>query len=117
MRNTIKNHNDFITDRNFPFSAGELFTVRTRPTRDISDPRYGLVVSKRNFRFAVSRNRAKRLLRDWIRFADEYMCSDLDYVFFAHPRILDADITRDMGRGEMVRALNEIKHRYEIPKK
>ena len=109
MRNTIKNHLDFKTDRECPHSACDLFSVHTKPAKFADDPRYGLVVSKRNFRFAVKRNRVKRLLRDWIRFADEYMCSDLDYVFFARTPILDSGVTREIGRDAMVRALQDIK--------
>lgn len=109
MRNTIKNHLDFKTDREFPFAANDLFSVHTKHAKFPDDPRYGLVVSKRNFRFAVKRNRAKRLLRDWLRFADEYLCPDLDYVFFARAPILDDNVTREIGRNAMVQALKYIK--------
>ena len=113
MRNTIKNHLDFKTDRECPYSANDLFSVHTKPAKFADDPRYGLVVSKRNFRFAVQRNRVKRLLRDWIRFADEYMCADLDYVFFARVPILDKEVTREIGRDAMVRALESIKNQND----
>ena len=113
MRNTIKNHNDFQTDKSFPFAANDLFSVHTKPAKFTDDPRYGLVVSKRNFRYAVQRNRAKRLLRDWIAFATEYMCPDLDYVFFARGNILNTDVTREIGRDLMVKALKHIKHQND----
>ena len=113
MRNTIKNHLDFKTDRECPHWACDLFSVHTKPAKFPDDPRYGLVVSKRNFRFAVKRNRVKRLLRDWLRFADEYMCPDLDYVFFARVPILDDNITREIGRDAMVRALKSIKNQND----
>lgn len=113
MRNTIKNHNDFKTDRAYPYAPTGLFTIRTRPCKFPGDARYGLVVTKRNFRFAVQRNRVKRLLRDWIAFAENYMCDDMDYVFYAHPEILGDDVNRDMGREKMVAALRNIKYRYE----
>ena len=117
MRNTIKNHLDFKTDRECPFAVCDLFSVHTKPAKFPDDPRYGLVVSKRNFRFAVQRNRVKRLLRDWIRFADEYMCADLDYVFFARTPILDKGVTREVGRDAMVNALESIKHKNDQRKK
>ena len=82
MRNTIKYHEDFITPRDFPYELMELFTIRTKLAKFPDDPRYGLVVTKRNFRYAVQRNRVKRLLRDWIAFNEKYMCPDLDYVFY-----------------------------------
>ena len=117
MRNTIKNHNDFITTKEFPFAANDLFSVHTKIAKFTDDPRYGLVVSKRNFRYAVQRNRAKRLLRDWIAFASKYMCPDLDYVFFARTAILDTGITREMGRDAMVDALKNIKRKNDSRKK
>ena len=117
MRNTIKSHNDFKTDRNFPAAVTELFSIRTKPAKFPDDPRYGLVVSKRNFRFAVRRNRVKRLLRDWIAYANDYMCPELDYVFFARTEILNDTITREIGRETMVRALQEIKKKNDIPHK
>jgi len=117
MRNTIKNHLDFETDRNLPVAGADFFTVRTKMAKFPDDPRYGLVVSKRNFRYAVQRNRAKRLLRDWIQFANEYMCPEFDYVFFARASILDKNITREIGREAMVSALKKIKKQHESPKK
>ena len=117
MRNTIKNHNDFTTDRSCPYVTTDLFVIRTRPAKYENDARYGLVVAKRNFRFAVERNRAKRLLRDWIAFSEQYMCDDLDYVFFARANILGDSVTREIGRNMMVNALQDIKLKNESRKK
>ncbi len=116
MRNTIKNHIDFKTDRELPSAVNDLFSIRTRMAKFPADPRYGLVVSKRNFRFAVKRNRVKRLLRDWIAFAADYMHPELDYVFFARPDILGENVSRDMGRDLMVRALKKIQKQYATHK-
>jgi ribonuclease P protein component len=113
MRNTIKAHKDFQTPRDFPFAVTDLFSVHTKLAKYPDDPRYGLVVTKKNFRFAVKRNRVKRLLRDWIAFADDYMCPDLDYVFFARPDILSDAVTREIGRAAMVSALKTIKRKNE----
>ena len=113
MRNTIKNHNDFRTDRAFPYAVTDLFAIRTRRAKIANDARYGLVVTKRNFRFAVHRNRVKRILRDWIAYAEKYMCDDMDYVFYAHPEILGDGINREIGREKMVAALREIKYRHD----
>ena len=109
MRNTIKNHLDFKTDREFPGAVTDFFSIRTKLAKFPDDPRYGLVVSKRIFCYAVKRNRVKRLLRDWIAFASEYMCPDLDYVFFARADILGENVTREVGRSAMVSALKKIK--------
>ena len=116
MRNTIKSHNDFKTDSLCPHATTDLFSIRTKHAKFSDDPRYGLVVSKRNFRLAVQRNRAKRLLRDWIAFAAEHMCPDLDYVFFAKTDILNTDITREMGREKMLSALQYIKNKNDTRK-
>ncbi len=117
MRNTIKSHKDFQTPRDFPFAVTDLFSVHTKLAKFPDDPRYGLIVTKKNFRFAVQRNRVKRLLRDWIAFANDYMCPDLDYVFFARPGILSDEVTREIGRNTMVRALKTVKHRNDVRKK
>jgi len=116
MRNTIKNHKDFITPRDFPYAVMDWFSVHTKLAKYPDDARYGLTAAKRNFRYAVQRNRAKRLLRDWIAFANRYMCPDLDYIFFARPGILNDDVTRDAGRQAMVRALKDIRHRNDFRK-
>ena len=113
MRNTIKNNRDFHTERSFPFAATDWFSVHTKVAKFPNDPRYGLMVTKRNFRYAVQRNRAKRLLRDWIRYADEYMCPDLDYIIFARAPILNKDVTREIGRRAMVHAFKYIKNQND----
>jgi len=117
MRNTIKNHDDFQMNPDFPRAVNDLFSIRTKLAKFKYDPRYGVIANKRHFRHAVQRNRAKRLLRDWMRFASEYMCPDLDYVFFARQAILDENVTREMGRKLMVKALRSIKHNNDRRRK
>ena len=107
MRNTIKKHKDFLIGENDLNARCAMFFVRARPTHFKEDPQYGLVVTKKNFKLAVARNRAKRLLRDWIRFNEKHMSNDLDYIFIARTPILTA--TRTEGRNEMRKALNYIK--------
>ena len=103
MRDTIKNHKDFLmTDEN-PTAKSAFFIVRMKPCVIPNMPRYGVTATKKTFKFAVQRNRAKRLLRDWIRFNEKYLRPDMDYVFIARRDILDA--TRDDGRAAMARAL------------
>ncbi len=56
------------------------------------DLRLGVVASKRTFRRAVDRNRAKRLLREAFRLErSEFECS-ADLVIVARRRILDAGV-------------------------
>lgn len=107
MRNTIKQHQNFLMGDNDLNARCAMFFVRARPVRFPDDPQYGLIVTKKLFKLAVDRNRAKRLLRDWIRFNEKYMCDDLDYVFIARRDILNS--TRTDGRTAMRKALNYIK--------
>ena len=66
--NITKKHSDFLmTDEN-PVARSAFFYVRIKPCVIPDNPRYGLVATKKTFKFATQRNRAKRLLRDWIRF-------------------------------------------------
>ena len=110
MRNTIKNHNDFLMADNAPTARSAFFIIRAKPAKDINDPRFGLVVTKRTFKFAVQRNLAKRKLRDWIRATGDKMLESMDYVFIARRAILDA--ARDDGRAAMARALNYLAREY-----
>ena len=58
-------------------------------------------------------DRAKRLLRDWVRFNEGLLLPDMDYVFVARHAILDA--TRDDGRDAMARALGQLKKNPNSP--
>lgn len=106
MRNTIKNHIDFAMTESDPTAISRFFIVRAKAAKFPDDPRYGLTATKKTFKLAVNRNRAKRLLRDWIAYHQDLMCPDRDYVFIARHAILDA--TRDGGRTAMSRALKHI---------
>ncbi|MBP5707427.1 MAG: ribonuclease P protein component [Alphaproteobacteria bacterium] len=107
MRDTIKNHKDFImTDEN-PTAKSVFFIIRMKPCVTPEKPRYGVTATKKTFKLAVHRNRAKRLLRDWVRFNEKHMRPDMDYVFIARHPILDA--TREDGRAAMERALKHLK--------
>lgn len=108
MRNTIKNHNDFAMGDNDPTARSAMFFIRSKPAKFPDDPRYGLIVTKKTFKFAVDRNRAKRLLRDWIAYNEKLMRGDADYVFIARRAILNA--TRADGRVAMKKALRYLSH-------
>lgn len=107
MRNTIKKHKNFLMDDNDLNARCGMFFVRARPARIVEDPQYGLIVTKKLFKLAVDRNKAKRLLRDWIRFNEKYMSNNLDYIFIARNGILQS--SREDGRNAMRKALNYIK--------
>jgi len=108
MRDTIKKHSDFIhSDDDAPKFICDFFIARARDTLYAGDARYGITASKRTFRHAVDRNRAKRLLRVWIRANEGALSPDLDYVFIARSGILNA--SRPDGITQMKRALKKLK--------
>ena len=95
-----------MTEEN-PTAKSAFFYVRMKPCVIPDTPRYGITATKRTFKLAVHRNRAKRLLRDWIRFNEKRLRPDMDYVFIARGAILDA--SREDGLAAMARALNYLK--------
>ena len=90
-----------------PTARSALFCVHMKPCTTPGDARYGLTATKRTFKFAVQRNRAKRLLRDWVRFNEKHLRPDMDYIFIARRPILGA--TREEGRDAMAHALAYLK--------
>jgi len=106
MRDTIKKYQDFKTADTDPSARSAYFMIRAKSAKFPDDPRVGFVAAKRTFRFAVDRNRAKRLLRDWVRFNEGLMQAEYDYIFIAYANILTA--TREDGRNAMAKALRYI---------
>ena len=104
-RKTIRNHKDFLTTSDSPGITSVYFIVKTKPAVK-KDARYGVIAPKRSFKFAVTRNRTKRVLRDWIAYNENLMSPDLDYIFIARSRILDC--SREEGRSEMARVLKKL---------
>ena len=113
MRDTIKKHNDFLMRDDDPSARSAYFFVRAKRARFADNPRVGFTATKRTFRLAVERNRAKRQMRDWVRHHSGLMANMFDYVFIARPQILGA--TRTDGRTAMEKALRYIIHTY-VPK-
>ena len=111
MRDTIKKHEDFARTPDDLSGMSAFFIARAKPAKYPDDARYGLVVTKKTFKHAVDRNRAKRLLRDWIAYNEKYMLANMDYVFIARHKILDA--TRNDGRDAMRKALHWISKSYK----
>ena len=93
-----------------PMARSAYFVVRAKKAHFADDPRVGFVATKHTFRFAVQRNRAKRLMRDWVRFYSDLLSPEFDYVFIARPAILGA--TRESGRAAMSKALEHIIRKY-----
>lgn len=110
-RKTIRNHADFLVPQNSPWTRNACFNTKVRPVKFQDSPRYGIVVSKRLFKLATERNRAKRLLRDWIAYNEDLMQPEFDYIFIANDEILGC--SREMGRKLMENAINKISKKHE----
>ena len=110
-RDTIKKHSDFAMGDNDPVAKSPLFLVRAKHAKFPDDPRYGIIVTKKTFKHAVDRNRAKRLIRDWIAFSENLMIPQWDYVFITRRAILDAD--RETGRTAIKKALHFLKKQIQ----
>jgi len=91
MRSIIRNHKDFAMPEEAPVFKTEYFIARARPTIWPGDAKYGITATKRTLKLAVDRNRAKRVLRVWIRDNEKSMSPKLDYVFIVRAGILKAD--------------------------
>jgi ribonuclease P protein component len=107
MRNTLKNHKDFAMPETALTAKTAFFIARVRSTWFPDDARYGLIATKRTLKLAVKRNRAKRLLRVWIRENESLLRPDADYVFIARAAIIAAD--KKNGVRMMKRALKTLK--------
>ncbi len=110
-RKTIRKHADFLTPKDGPnITLNNVVSVRIKTAKFENDARYGIIASKKLFRFAVQRNRAKRLLRDWIFHNEDLMLPQFDYVFIAGAEILTTN--RENGREYIKRALTTISKKY-----
>ena len=110
-RKTIRNHNDFFVPQTDLMAVSDYFLVKAKNAKIPCDARYGIITSKKTFKLAVQRNRAKRLMRDWIAFNENLMNDNLDYIFIPRSAILGAQ--RQDGREKLEKALNKILKTYE----
>lgn len=114
IRDTIKKHADFAMGDSDPTARCAYFLVRAKNAKFPDDPRYGLIVTKKTFKHAVDRNRAKRLIRDWICANENLLVREWDYVFVVRRDILTAN--RTDGRVAMKKALHYLKKLYKNAK-
>ena len=98
-RKTIRAHKDFLAPRDAPWTSNASFLIRLKPAKIPDDPRYGIIVSKKVFKLATERNRAKRLIRDWIAYNEDLMMDKWDYIFVLRAPILT--LNRTSGREKM----------------
>lgn len=111
-RKTIRNHKDFLTERDCPWTSNTFFVIKLKPAKIPGDARYGLIASKKVFKQAVQRNRAKRLIRDWIAANEDLMMDYYDYIFVLREPILH--LSRDLGRQKMQKKFNTLKKFYSV---
>jgi ribonuclease P protein component len=104
-RKTIRKHSDFITSRDCIILRCGFLILKLKPAKITGDARYGLVVSKKHFKLAIQRNRAKRLIRDWITYNENLMAPTMDYIFILNTNILQEN--RENGRQEVKKVFNK----------
>jgi len=73
-------------------SSDQYFTVLARPN-DNEIPRLGLAISKKRARFAVTRNRLKRLIRESFRHKQHELCC-ADFIILAGQQCSNANNSR-----------------------
>ncbi|MDR0448869.1 MAG: ribonuclease P protein component [Rickettsiales bacterium] len=106
FRQTFDSRADFERLKNgaarFParFFIANAAPARTNPAK------YGMVATIKSFDTAVKRNRARRLMREWLRLSGK-LDPALDYSFVLRPHILDAKAGE--GQKELSRALGKLR--------
>jgi ribonuclease P protein component len=88
MKNTIKLHRDFNFEGAGSAVTPSMIAKYRKKLHDTGE--FGLVVSKKVFPRAVQRNRAKRLMREWIRKCK--MPGGLDILLIARPQIMKTSL-------------------------
>ena len=107
---TIRNHKDFITTHTDIVVRTHSFYLKLKQPSVEGQSRYGIMVTKRVFKKAVDRNKAKRKIRDWIAFNEDLFLPDRDYIFSLTGGILD--YPRDLGRKDVETAMKKAKRLY-----
>ena len=77
---TKAGYKDVFDDATYKVSHRHLL-ILARPN-GLKSPRLGIVVAKKNIKFAVDRNRVKRVVRETFRL-NQQVIQDLDVVFLA----------------------------------
>lgn len=104
---TVRKHKDFIGKPQDIKMRSVCFIVRIKDRSIPTETRYGIIASKRTFKKAVERARAKRVIRDWIAFNEDLFTLEKDYIFILNREILDYN--REIGRKDTAKALKRIK--------
>lgn len=89
MRKILKKHSEFLKDTGFNNIKTEFFILKTRPCIFKKDPRCGIITTKKVFKLAIERNRAKRRLKASLIILNEKLSDELDYIFILKKSILN----------------------------
>ena len=111
MKNTIKSRKNFNFDDAAVIVLPALVVKYRKRLMKVGE--YGIIASKRTFATAVRRNRARRLIREWMSHCDRP--NRFDILFVARTKILETGLTA--GVGQMAKALGKIKKEGKRPKK
>jgi ribonuclease P protein component len=103
MKNTIKAHKNFNFENAKTIVTPAIIVKYRKKLHDSGE--YGLVVSKKVFPLAVQRNRAKRLMREWIRRCG--LPPAVDILLIARKSILE--IAAKDGAGRIAKAIKKIR--------
>jgi ribonuclease P protein component len=103
MKNTLKSRRDFDFN-DAGFAAMPAIIVKWKPKR-LEAPRYGMVATKKTFKTAVKRNRARRLIRAWL--AECGLPAACDIIVIARAPILETG--KKDGVAQMKKALKKAK--------
>jgi ribonuclease P protein component len=106
FRESFKQRSDFLRLKESRALVKARFFI-ANSAASLDAPRYGIIATKKTFASAVDRNRARRLIREWLRLSDNKLDLTLDYSFVLRADILKA--TRSDGMKELEKALKELK--------
>lgn len=83
-----KDYSDVFSSVDIKISSQYFLCLARKSPND--NPRLGIIVAKKNVRFAVNRNRIKRLLRESFR-QSKHQVPDYDFVIMAKRSAADAE--------------------------
>jgi ribonuclease P protein component len=105
FRETLSRTKDFMRlKESNAFFRTHLFVINAAKSE--TDGKYGLIASKKTFKNAINRNRARRLMREWLRLNVEMLQKNTDYVFVLRSSILNAGL--EDGLKQTVNAISKI---------
>ncbi|MCL2629104.1 MAG: ribonuclease P protein component [Alphaproteobacteria bacterium] len=106
FRESFKKRADFLRLKDCGASfVARFFIANAAPAREIP-ARYGITASLSTFDNSVKRNRARRLMREWLRLEADALDPGKDYSFVLRAAILNAK--REEGVKELKKVLEKL---------